>query len=296
MPLASETTESLHQYSSSSSGNAKSILPIVMPHDDDDSESCFGKNGPSRSLEDTLSLTCDDSISSNMSSSTASDNSLDASLETEMIDVYHSPRSFRRRLLPMPPSPIAEKHHENGVRIHLKPLKKHPSIRFFGLMCTLILHVLVTAIDYKWVLEAIMDKGLSEDSKQWRRFFERKAPKILLKINEKSSGRFYTVRIKGQRLDLVMQSLDFHAQCPYIKEVQVEWNDPTSALPPKSILNHKSGKVRPSGKSSTAAVLLLDEDILLGCDDMERGELPNSNTSLKVIKLLSGCLISYFVT
>jgi hypothetical protein len=270
-PLACNTTDVLNQSSSSSDSGNRSF-PDTLSRDDDDSDNCFGKHGPSNSLEDTLSLTCDESISSNMSSSTSVGSNLDDSLDTGIIDVYQSPRSFRRRVLPLLNFPIAEKKTNNKIPIHLSVLKKRPSTRFFWFLCTLVFHVLVTAIDYKWVLESIRDTGLSEDTIQWRRFFERRAPKILRKISEKSTGRFYTVRIKGRRLDLVMQSLDYHAHCPSVKDVQVEWTDPTSNLPPKSVLNHKSGKVHESGKSSTSAILLLDEDIIIGCDDIERGE------------------------
>jgi hypothetical protein len=270
-PASCDTTDVLNQ--SSSSGSSIRSFPEALSRDDDDGESCFGKRGPSTSsLEDTLSLTCDESISSNMSSSTSVDNTLDDSSNAEIIDLYQSPRSLRRRLLPLPPSPIAEKHNDSKVPIHLKPLKKRSATRFFWFVCSLVLHAMVTAIDYKWVLESIKDARLSEDSKLWRHFFERRAPKILRKISDKSLGRFYTVRIKGRRLDLVMQSLDYHAQCPSVRDVQVEWTDPTSNVPPKSVLNHKSGKVQTSGKSSTAAILLLDEDILFGCEDIERGE------------------------
>lgn len=250
----------------------------------DDSDDCFQKSG-SGSLEDTLSLTCDDSLSSNMSTTFVDHDDDGEASDNESINGYPSPHLLRRRLLPLPPSPIPDtpscSHdcdhsdysiHHNILEVHALPKKRSPRMRIVSLMMILTVYVVLTSIDHRWVLESISDNDISQEARQWRRFLRRKAPKILRKIPNKSTGRSYTIRIRGQRLDLVMQSLDYHAQCPSVKNVQVQWTADNNQLP-QAILKHKSGKVQPLAKPSTSAIFLLDEDIVISCDEIERGEI-----------------------
>ena len=146
--------------------------------------------------------------------------------------------------------------------------------------------------NYRTLLETLQDHTLTEEAREWRRFFRRRAPKVLQRISTKSPGHEYTIRIRGHRVDLMMQSLDFHSQCPSVKDVQIEWTDDASQIPP-SIATHKSGKVNALGKPSTQAILLLDEDLILPCHDIERGEFPLHRglyTSQRCIKCCSSSL------
>ncbi|CAB9505595.1 64 protein [Seminavis robusta] len=260
---------------SSSGGN--SILDDTASSDsylahhsypDDSDDCCIGK---SSSLEDTLSLTCDESLGSNLSSTFVADDDEDSS----DCEDYPSPHLLRRRLMPIPPSPIAGSGYDTPIRNKSIPearfvSRKRHSTRILWLMIVLIVYVILTTIDHGGMLDAARDIGISDEARQWRRFFRRRAPKLLHKIPNRASGRSYTIRIKGHRLDLVTQSLDYHAQCPSVKEVQVLWTDPTTNQLPKSISNHQSGKVQPLGKPSTMAVFLLDEDIRITCEEIER--------------------------
>ena len=54
----------------------------------------------------------------------------------------------------------------------------------------------------------------NKETQEWKSFFNRKAPKILQKLPTKSSSKQYTIRIRGNRVDLIKQSLDFHSNCP----------------------------------------------------------------------------------
>jgi hypothetical protein len=135
-------------------------------------------------------------------------------------------------------------------------------------------------MDYRTVVETLRDRTLTEETREWRRFFRRRAPKILNKLPSKSFSLEYTIRIRGHRVDLVTQSLDFHSNCPSVKDVQVEWTGMSGELPP-SLIGHKSGKVKALGKPSTPAVLLLDEDLILSCHEIERGEFEQAFLTTK---------------
>lgn len=229
---------------------------------DDDSD-CCAKSGCS--LEDTLSLTCDESLSSS---------NMEESSDNELAVVYSSPDILRRRLLPLAPSPIETVYAASplvrGRQESRWQWRLRPSFRVLWLTMSMILYLFATLVDFRWMVESVGEVGLSKEAQQWNRFFRRKGPKIMEKIHSKSTSPEFTIRIKGSRLDLISQSLDFHHQCLSVKSVQVEWTDSSRPLP-KSILNHKSGKVEMMQKPKTTALLLLDEDVILSCDEIERG-------------------------
>lgn len=229
----------------------------------------------SESLEETLSLTCDDSMESTLSSASSSDIIADTDTSVNEIKVHQSPDILRRRLLPLAPSPIRKTVKNITPSIRPSPeskilLRKRPVTRILWLTLATVTFFLATTTDLRQLSATINDAKYSDESRQWRQFLRNKAPKIIQKISRKSASREYTISIKGQRLDLVLQSLDFHTQCPSVKSVQVEWADQNNPIP-VSILHHKSGIVEAYGKPSTQAVFLLDEDVLLTCDEMERG-------------------------
>lgn len=229
-----------------------------------------------KSLEDTLSLTCDEESLASRSMEESSDDA-----EFSMFRSPASPAILRKRLLPMAPSPISgddQDGDDNQVsyrnRLRSKTLwKGRSAVRLLCFSASILAYMSSTTLTYPSLLASIRVRGvpLSQEAQTWSRFHRRKGPKMLQKISKKASNSQYTIRIKGHRLDLVLQSLDYHAQCPSVKTVQVDWTDPTKPRLPRSVLKHKSGKVEAlSSKSSTAAVFLLDEDVLLKCDEIER--------------------------
>ena len=255
--------------------------------DEEESDDCWGKSGGS--LEDTLSLTCDESLTSSISSTSIIYNTIDEESSDSEIDSYQSPHILRRRLLPLAPSPITNRSPDNPI--HRKPFedrtlwKMRPTARFLWCTLAFVTYFLSVSSDYRSVFESLQDRTLTKEAREWRRFFRRRAPKILKKLPSKSYNLEYTIRIRGHRVDLITQSLDFHAQCPSVKDVQIEWTDNSSQLP-ASILTHKSGKVKSFGKPSTPAILLLDEDLILTCQEIERGEFPDGESVLQT-RLLS---------
>ena len=279
-------------------------------HDDEnngDDDACYKATTSAESLEDTLSLTCDDSMESTLSSSSSSDNS-EASCEIKQ--VYRSPDLLRRRLLPVPPSPIAEQDFDDVNHPQQQQLRdqqnneKKTLIRpkqqrgvggatgrfFFWFLLSIVSFTLTVTTDFQTISESLTDATYSEETRQWKRFFRRKAPRIVNKISShKPQSREFTIRLKGQRLDLMLQSLDFHAQCPFVHGVQIDWtggdaSNNNSNNIPQAIMHHKSGKVQTlSEKLATPAVFLLDEDVLLTCEEMERGKTCSSCTKLLLL-------------
>lgn len=255
-------------------------------HSRDDGDYC-GEGSDDKSFTDaTLSLTCDDSEDSTDDS--LSDNSTDDS--TEEVSIYHSPFLLRKRLLPLAPSPIQgddddDDNHDGLIsyRGTMQPRtlwKKRSNMRVLCFSLSMLAYLFSTTLNYSSMTASLRGQDgtghpLNKQSKEWKSFHRQKAPKIMQKLSKKSASSQYTIRIKGHRLDLVLQSLDYHAQCPSVKKVQVEWTDPAMKRLPRSVLKHKSGKVEAFGEKSKAssAVFLLDEDVLLKCEEIERGML-----------------------
>ena len=95
----------------------------------------------------------------------------------------------------------------------------------------------------------------------------RKAQRIVQKIENHVPRKSYTIRLTGDRIDLLHQSLDHHAYCLGVSHVQIHWNG--NELP-ESLLNHNSGIVEATDKLSTDAVLLLDAGIHFSCKELQR--------------------------
>jgi hypothetical protein len=116
--------------------------------------------------------------------------------------------------------------------------------------------------------------GIFNTTLQWRgqRPAKWKIPsrhkKLLQKIHQRPVSDSMTIVLAGSRLDLVKRSLDQHANCKLVQEIQLQWQSPDDF--PTSLLQHKSGKVTVSDKKmKTDAVLLLSEGIHYSCRDLE---------------------------
>mmetsp|Transcript_15610 Transcript_15610/g.23111 ORF Transcript_15610/g.23111 Transcript_15610/m.23111 type:complete len:544 (-) Transcript_15610:259-1890(-) len=112
-----------------------------------------------------------------------------------------------------------------------------------------------------------------------------------------SEGEAYSVQLlaKSGRVDLIRNSLDAHSACSSIRSIQVHWDESAmgTALVPNAISNHPSGKVEvligasidaddtevsvssSAGKKRVGggdpnAVLLLSDDLVFTCDELDR--------------------------
>lgn len=93
--------------------------------------------------------------------------------------------------------------------------------------------------------------------------------RILQKIESGFSqdDKALTVLLTGHRIDLLQRSLESHADCDVVHEIQIDWDG--RALP-SSLLNHVSNKVKSVGDLSSNGLLVLDESVQLSCQEIER--------------------------
>jgi len=103
-----------------------------------------------------------------------------------------------------------------------------------------------------------------------------------------STNTNFSILLRGSRPDLLLQSLDRHVRCRSVGQVQIDWtNKDGDGDIPRSLLEHRSGKVLEVDKTISAdAVLLLDEGLGFSCNELERGYLEWRNDPARVVGLL----------
>ena len=109
-----------------------------------------------------------------------------------------------------------------------------------------------------------------EQPQDWKAFLQNDAPRIQRLIEVSPVSDTFTVRLSGGRPDLIERSVDVLTRCASVEEVQVEWQSTLRA--PRKLFRHASRKVVRVEKLVTSAVLLLDEDVIFTCDELDRGK------------------------
>jgi hypothetical protein len=104
--------------------------------------------------------------------------------------------------------------------------------------------------------------------RSWKFFLHKQAPMIKRQIRQDAPGKYFTILLKGGRLDFVQQSIDAHSVCSSVKAIQIDFDGSTAV--PETILA-RSVKVSPIRPITTSAVLLLSDDVILTCDELEKG-------------------------
>jgi hypothetical protein len=228
--------------------------------DNDDDDDC--ERGLSRQPSfDTASLTLKSS----------------SSTETVAIEEepFGSPTRLRRRQHNSPvPTHGNEPSHDDGVcdddeddkkRFH--ETLKHAAQRRHNLLRFLLISSLVAS--FFWSFKTL-DRMDLRAKNRWKMPSKQQAHKLVHKIQRRLLRDGVTVRLKGDRIDLLLESLDRLARCPSVEDVQIEWGHQNKHAVPEILLYHKSRKVTPVGTTHTDAVLLLGESVQLYCDDLER--------------------------
>ena len=100
---------------------------------------------------------------------------------------------------------------------------------------------------------------------QWQNFLQKDAPAILKFIQTPRLNKSYTIRLVGTRPDLVEQSIVTHGSCHRVKQIQVV----ADALP--SSWKAPNGYASMGDPLTTDGVLLLQDDVKLTCDELDRG-------------------------
>jgi hypothetical protein len=232
-------------------------------NDDDEDEDC--ERGLSRQPSfDTASLTLKSS----------------SSAETVTIEeeAFGSPSHLRRRQhnISVPPHGNEPSYDEDGVdevdddkkRFH--ETLKHASKRWHNLIRLLLKSALVVSSCYfLWSSKTLEGMDLSAKNK-WKMPSKQQARKLVHKIQRQPLRDGVTVRLQGDRIDLMWQSVDRLSRCPSVETVQIEWGHQNKEAVPEILLYHKSRKVTRVGETNTDAVLLFGESVQLSCEDLER--------------------------
>lgn len=132
--------------------------------------------------------------------------------------------------------------------------------RTFGFISTIFLFAVIKS-DPMSVEEA-------NQYRSWRSFLHKQAPTIKRQIRQDAPGKSFTILLKGGRLDFLQQSIDAHVACSSVEAVQIDFDGSTAV--PETILA-RSVKVSPIRSITTSAVLLLSDDVILTCDELEKG-------------------------
>ena len=240
---------------------------IELHSSDDDLSNC--ERGDGYSVE-TASLTKEPSLVSSFSNDTLED------------CVVHSPAKIRRLRLrrggvnnnkfvaPFEINFTEEElsyEHDDDKRYSLprngKSSVKSPHRIFLGLLL----------LPGLWFITSTAFGG----SAKWRMPSRRSTARLARKIEQramtaKAKEAGMTLRLSGSRIDLLHQSLETHAYCDSISQVQIDWKVKDESFP-APLLAHGSQKVVAAGSSTkleTDAVLLLEERIRLTCSDLDR--------------------------
>lgn len=122
-------------------------------------------------------------------------------------------------------------------------------------------------------------------SRRWRLPSRVKIDLVLQRISRQSVAKGLTVRLRGNRVDLLHHSLDRLAFCPIVHSVLIDWTEPNYHMP-HELIYHGSQKAEPwtsHSKVATPGVLLLDEGILLGCDELGKAFIEWAHDPTRVI-------------
>jgi hypothetical protein len=225
----------------------------------DDDEDCECGHGRQSSF-DTASLT------------------LKSSSSTETVGIeeesFGSPTRLRRREhnFPVPPHGKELSHNDDVVddKKQFHSTFNHTLQQRHNLIRFLLVSALVTYSCYFLWSSKTLDRMDLRATNRWKMPSKQQARKLVHKIQRQPLRDGVTIRLQGDRIDLVLQSLDRLARCPSVETVQIEWGYQNKQVVPEILLYHKSRKVTSVGTSSTDAVLLLGESAQLSCKDLER--------------------------
>lgn len=99
----------------------------------------------------------------------------------------------------------------------------------------------------------------------------RQARRLVRKIQQKPVHHTkFTILLSGSRIDLLQQSLDFHARCPMVANILIDWDDSSDI--PEILLEHSSRKVHSMKETviPTEGAFLLKEGLVFTCAEMQR--------------------------
>lgn len=229
------------------------------------------QDGRNYSYTDTASLTCSDSLNSSLTDTDEETCSLspDNSLKTRHTRLSPIPRAGE---LPRNLHVIEDMSFDSDCSMVAEEKLHEPSSqqkcqnRRRRLIWMLPLAMVGLAY-YRFYPPA---RRTRVDSQEWKHFLKYEAHQVRKLIETSPIPHAFTVKLTGSRVDLLERSVEALARCAVVGEVQVEWQ--STMRPPRKLFRHASNKVVPTGRLSNNSVLLLDEDVIFTCDELERGK------------------------
>lgn len=140
----------------------------------------------------------------------------------------------------------------------LLPIPPHYVLLLFSVLVAF--KSIIATLDYQ-----------STEYREWQRLQYETAPIILEEIKRQAPGKEFSILLKGSRLDFMQQALDNYSRCASVREIQMDMDGfeiPLDSL----VLHHTAGKISPRRSFPTKGVLQLADDVVLSCDEIERGK------------------------
>lgn len=107
-----------------------------------------------------------------------------------------------------------------------------------------------------------------EHYNHWVQFMDNGAVFLKHKLAHTTQENQFTILLKGNRIDFIHQSIDAHSGCSAVKEIQLDFESKT--VPERTLA--RDDKVSVSHAVKTNAVLLLSQDVLLSCEELDKGK------------------------
>lgn len=231
---------------------------------------CHGKVLKTSSSDDTGCVTVE-TVRSNLSADT--DRGLDGCTSSESSPMEKL--RLRRELTSIGETSFAE---DYEVKEKLRPRKR---IRHRALSGSVLL-----------VLLAFLYLAMQPTSRRGSFGARRRIRKALSKIerqkNRPVKSDKLTIVLKGDRVDLLQQSLDHHARCYSVGSVHIHWTGEDGF--PEMLYEYPSQAVYDmKEKIKTDAVLLLEEGLQFTCRDIERAFRVWESDRARLVGLLPPC-------
>ncbi len=200
-------------------------------------------NGRNYSYTDTASLTCSDSLNSSLTDTdeeTSCSLSPDNSLKTRHARLSPLPRAGE---LPRNLHVIEDMSFDSDYseKLHEPSSQQKCQNRRRRLVWVLPL-AMVGLVCYRFFPPA---RRTRVDPQDWKHFLQNDAPRVRKLIETSPIPQAFTVKLTGRRSDLLERSVEALTRCASVEEVE---------------------------RLANNAVLLLDEDVIFTCDELERGK------------------------
>ena len=242
-------------------------------------------DGRNYSYTDTASLTCSDSLNSSLTDTDEETCSLspDNSLKTRHTRLSPLPRAgeLARNLHVIEDMSFDSEYSMTEEKLHEPSSQQKCENRRRRLVWMLPL-AMVGLVCYRFYPPA---RRIRVDPQDWKHFLQYEAPQVRKLIETSPIPHAFTVKLTGSRSDLLERSVEVLTRCAPVEEVQVEWQ--STMRPPRKLFRHASNKVVLFERLSNNAVLLLDEDVIFTCDELERGK----NHTVNQFKLYIHCTV-----